>query len=73
VLALAAYYGFFLLFPTGRFVPYWTWMLIPLWVVATLTIDTGGDSVGWLVVSYPLFYGAAIIFQIYRYRRVSTR
>jgi hypothetical protein len=23
-------------------------------------------------VSYPLFYGAAIIFQIYRYRRVST-
>jgi len=70
--ALAVYYGFFLLFPTGRFVPRWTWMLIPLWVVAILTLDAGGDSVEWLVVSYPLFYGAAIIFQIYRYRRVST-
>jgi hypothetical protein len=72
VLALAVYYGFFLLFPTGRFVPRWTWMLIPLWVVAILTLDAGGDSVEWLVVSYPLFYGAAILFQIYRYRRVST-
>jgi hypothetical protein len=69
---LAVYYSFFLLFPTGRFVPRWTWMLIPLWVVAILTLDAGGDSLEWLVVSYPLFYGAAIIFQIYRYRQVST-
>jgi len=72
ILSLAVYYGFFLLFPTGRFAPRWTWTLIPLWVVAILTLDAGGDSVEWLVVSYPLFYGAAIIFQIYRYRRVST-
>jgi hypothetical protein len=72
VLTLAVYYGFFLLFPTGRFVPRWTWVLIPLWVIAILILDTGGDSVEWLVVSYPLFYGAAIFFQIHRYRRVST-
>jgi hypothetical protein len=72
ILSLTVYYGFFLLFPTGRFAPRWTWTLIPLWVVAILTLDAGGDSVEWLVVSYPLFYGAAIIFQIYRYRWVST-
>jgi hypothetical protein len=49
--ALAVYYGFFLLFPTGRFVPHWTWMLLPLWIVAIASLRMAATQ--WVGSSFP--------------------
>ena len=63
----------FLLFPSGRFVPRWMWILFIIWAVwgqlISLTPDLFG---GMLFLGYPLFVITTIAAQIYRYRRAST-
>ena len=71
--AYAAYYGTFLLFPSGRFAPRWSWMLLGAWLLFIAAIRLQGDALGGLLdLGYPLLYGGAILCQMYRYRRVST-
>ncbi|HLZ25541.1 MAG TPA: hypothetical protein VKQ30_25740 [Ktedonobacterales bacterium] len=65
--------GVSLLFPTGRFVPRWSWVLLvgaSLWG-ATLAVAPllGG---GLLFLGYPILVGACVASIVYRYRRVST-
>jgi hypothetical protein len=64
-------YAVLMLFPSGRFVPAWSWILLllcVLWVGALAALP----KLGVLFLGYPLFLGAAIVVQVYRYRRVST-
>ncbi|HEX8981909.1 MAG TPA: hypothetical protein VF792_03995 [Ktedonobacterales bacterium] len=73
VIFFALLFGVAVLFPTGRFVPRWSWLLLVatcLWVTA-LAVDPmlGG---GILVLGYPLMIISAIACMVYRYRRVST-
>jgi hypothetical protein len=68
--AITAFYAVFLLFPSGRFVPAWSWVFLLIWVVA-ITVGPIWPSVPY-VLAYPICYGGAIVFQIYRYRRIST-
>lgn len=67
------YAATFMLFPSGRFAPRWTWMLFIFWAVwgelITLTPNLGD---GVLFLGYPLFVITTIIWQVYRYRRAST-
>jgi hypothetical protein len=66
-------YAVFLVFPTGRFVPRWTWVLLLAWVVWYVPIHVQPKWLnGPLVLGYPVFYGAIIASQVYRYRRIST-
>jgi len=73
--------GFFLLFPSGRFVPRWAGLILLLAIVnafleyfPSLTSPFVENWPAWLV--YPLVIlvplVAMIVSQIYRYRRVST-
>ncbi|HEX2348139.1 MAG TPA: hypothetical protein VHI51_06850, partial [Ktedonobacterales bacterium] len=66
-------YSIFLLFPTGRFAPRWSWVLLIAWVVWYLPAHLLPDAQqGALVIGYPVFYGCAIACLVYRYVRVST-
>lgn len=76
---LFAFNSFFLLFPTGRLVPRWTGVAIPLMLAQTITNIVPPTSpinvanLGW--ISGPLalaMYGVIIYSQVYRYRRVSN-
>jgi signal transduction histidine kinase len=70
---------FFFLFPNGRFVPHWTWLLalciITLQVPWTffpaspLSPDTWPPELQALV--FLLVWGSGVVAQVYRYRRVS--
>jgi hypothetical protein len=63
----------FMLFPNGRFAPRWTWLLFVFWAIwgETITLTPNlGDGI--LFLGYPLFVITTIIWQVYRYRRVST-
>lgn len=63
----------FLLFPNGRFVPHWTWILFIVWAVWGQLINFMPDlGEGLLFMGYPLFSITIIVLQIYRYRRAST-
>ena len=63
----------FLLFPSGRFVPRWMWILFLVWAVWGQLISLTPDLLGGvLFLGYPLFVISAIASQIYRYRRAST-
>ena len=77
------FYGVFLLFPDGRFVPRWAWLLLVAWsafeVVNALAQESGATSLSlpsWLVnawsYGYPVLYLSALAIQVYRYRRVSN-
>ena len=68
--AITAFYAVFLLFPSGRFVPSWSWVLLVIWVVS-ITAGSIWPNTPY-VLAYPVCYGSAIGFQIYRYRRVSS-
>lgn len=71
--AYAAYYGNFLLFPSGRFAPRWSWILLVAWLVFIVAIKLRADTLnGFLDLGYPILYSGAILCQIYRYRRVSN-
>jgi hypothetical protein len=66
-------FAVFLLFPSGRFMPRWSWVLFitaALWAVAIAVVP--GVLGGVLFLGYPLFIGAIIACMIYRYRRAST-
>ena len=69
----AIFYSPFLLFPTGRFVPRWSWALLIGWLVWIPTFGLIPPPLGILLAfGYPLFFGVAIACQTYRYRRAST-
>jgi hypothetical protein len=66
-------YAVFLLFPSGRFVPRWSWLVLIAWVLWYLPVHIqSGLLDGPLVLGYPVFYGAILVLQVYRYRRDST-
>ena len=67
-------FGGFFLFPTGRFVPSWSWIIMVAYVIwlAAGNITALDAFGGLLVFGYPLFYGIAIVNIVSRYRHVST-
>ena len=79
-LGLTSLLAFFLLFPNGRLVPRWMGLILLLVIIyqffnsfpsPTSPFDTNWPS--WLnLLVYPVIFGAIIVSQIYRYRRVST-
>jgi hypothetical protein len=70
---------FFCLFPDGRFVPRWSWVLIGPWILAVFPFNAPADSpfsVGnwppvFLAALFLLTWGNGLGVQIYRYRYVS--
>ena len=67
------------LFPDGRFVPRWSWLLIGLWILSIFPFNAPADS-PFFVGNWPpilfaalflLTWGIGIGVQIYRYRYVS--
>ena len=67
----AIIYAVFMLFPSGRFVPSWSWALL-LAFVLWVAVRTAVPTLLILFLGYPIFLGAAVACQIYRYRKVST-
>jgi hypothetical protein len=76
------YYGVFLIFPGGRFVPRWAWLLLAAWagqhlagVIAILGGVNSATIPFWVGITYgityPVLYLSALAIQVYRYRRVS--
>ena len=70
---------FFCIFPTGRFVPRWSWLFIFPWVICLIPFAVPADSplsaeqwppVGWAAFIL-LTYGNGLGLQVYRYRYVS--
>jgi hypothetical protein len=62
---------FLLTFPTGRFVPRWSWLLILLWIIQIYLFFAGlPDTV--LLGSILVTWGSAAAVQVYRYIRVYT-
>ncbi|HEX5440965.1 MAG TPA: hypothetical protein VFW76_08780, partial [Ktedonobacterales bacterium] len=66
------FYATFLLFPSGRFVPRWTWLLFVAFTVWSLLAAYFLDALDLLVLGYPLTSITIIILQLYRYRHGST-
>jgi hypothetical protein len=64
-------YATFALFPSGRFVPRWSWTLLAS-AAMMFFLATFRDAFIWLFPLFPLSLVVAIGCQIYRYRRVST-
>jgi len=70
---------FFCLFPDGRFVPRWSWLLVSLWILLVFPFAAPADSpfsIGnWppvlLAALLLLTWGNGLGVQIYRYRQVS--
>jgi hypothetical protein len=70
---------FFCLFPDGRFVPRWSWLLMGPWTLSVVFFDAPADSpfsIGnWPPVLFAslllLLYGSGLGVQIYRYRYIS--
>jgi hypothetical protein len=68
------------LFPTGRFAPRWTWLLVPLWALWVLSFFLLADALEqWSNLFVPLSFavwvawlGSGVLAQLYRYRYVST-
>ncbi len=72
--------AFLLVFPDGRFIPRWSWVLLLFWIVQNILFTAPRDSplsiLNWppilLAAELMLTWGASLAVQIYRYRRVST-
>jgi len=70
----------FLLFPNGRFVPRWMWMIAALsvpWVIFRTLFHQAPGSIGGPFPLAPLlvtlsFYASGVFAQVYRYQYVST-
>ncbi|MGZ3664761.1 MAG: hypothetical protein ACXVDA_09785 [Ktedonobacterales bacterium] len=68
------------LFPTGRFAPRWTWLLVPLWALWVLSFFLLADVleersnlfVPLSFVVWVIWLGSGVLAQLYRYRYVST-
>ncbi len=71
VVTFAIIYAVFMLFPSGRFIPSWSWALL-MGCVVWMAAITAAPTMGVLFLGYPIFLGAAVACQIYRYRKVST-
>ena len=78
-LALAdtsAFYWVLLIFPDGRFVPRWAWVLLAAWVAFEVVNTIAQESVVVLSTAwgfgYPVLYLSALAVQVYRYRHVSN-
>lgn len=65
-------YGLFFLFPTGRFVPRWSWLLLAGFLVFTTAIGIWPGAQDASLAAWPVFFAAAIGCIGYRYWRVST-
>jgi hypothetical protein len=65
---------FFLLFPGGRLVPRWMWLIMLLFIIQEFFDNFNvANAPGWLkLLVYFVTFGSIIYSQIYRYRRVST-
>jgi hypothetical protein len=69
---------FLLTFPTGRFAPRWSWLIVLLWVAQLITygLPSPYNIADWPAVLVAgellLVYGSTLAVQIYRYRRVYT-
>ncbi len=62
-------FSVFMIFPDGRFVPRWTWLIVVAWVVFHIALNV--STAPWIYIGYPVLYLSAIAVQIYRYLRVS--
>lgn len=71
IITFGIIYAVFVLFPSGRFVPSWSWALLAA-CVAWVAARTAAPTLAVLFMGYPIFLGAAIASQIHRYRKVST-
>ena len=73
LLGQIGFLAFFFLFPSGHFVPRWSgWLVllsVPYWSVMIFDPALTSSPLSFLMI---LFLLAAVIAQIYRYRRVST-
>jgi hypothetical protein len=58
-----------LTFPTGRFAPRWTWLLILPWITTLVTFVVAAPT-ALTVISIAFQFGSLLALQIYRYRRV---
>ncbi len=70
--SIVIFYAIFLLFPSGRFVPRWSWLVLLAWTIWHVVILFQSDSALILILGYPVFYLTAVFSQVYRYRSVST-
>ncbi len=73
VVLFALLVGVVVLFPTGHFVPRWSWIMVvavSIWGIAGSIAPTIGG--GALVLGYPIIVLFCIACMVYRYRRVST-
>jgi hypothetical protein len=67
--------AFLLTFPTGRFAPGWTWILILLWEFQVLLFLISAIAIAPSVlfsVEFLLTWGSVAVVQFYRYRRLYT-
>jgi hypothetical protein len=70
---------FFCIFPDGRFVPRWSWLLLGLWIISLVPFNVPADSPfsfgNWSPALFAalllLTWGSGFGIQIYRYRYVS--
>ena len=79
VIQYAALGMFFCIFPTGRFVPRWSWLLVSLWIIQDFFFSAPPNSPFFIGNWPPLLaitellvvWGGSLTVQVYRYRRVS--
>jgi hypothetical protein len=69
--SLGIAFSVFMIFPDGRFVPRWTWVLVVAWVAFHGALGAYPEA-SWLDAFYPVIYLSALGVQVYRYRRVSN-
>lgn len=62
---------FILIFPTGRFAPRWTALIVPLWGAMSV-LSALNAPVAAQVAAAMAIQGACILVQVYRYARVYT-
>ena len=61
--------AFLLTFPTGRFAPRWSWLLVGLWITNFLAFVLMPPLLV-TMMSVVVTYGSIVAVQVYRYRRV---
>jgi hypothetical protein len=64
-----AYGAFLLTFPTGRFTPRWSWLLMGLWITNLLAFVLPVPQLA-TVTTIVITFGSVVAVQVYRYRQV---
>ena len=76
VLGQSSFVIFFLLFPSGRFVPRWTRWIAPCvvlyWTLSIVLFANNRSGSFWSTLVFAALLLCAVGTQVYRYRRVST-